>query len=286
MFQKHRRLAIIPDPQDYIYHAISSRIQSTLLFQGIYLRNANIVFAILENKNIHVIEDIEGNLTPLHAAAQMDPPMEDIVTQLVNQRQQDIVKRDDQGRVPLHHALLTAWLSEPVDGEVRSEFANAIRYLLRNMQRTDFDIKDNDGKSPWDLLRCRDAIPDCLCDGADCAADWIRELRETLEPIGGPAIGDAVESPAKLSPPAPGSAQHDACTKTDGTVGEFYHAYNEKNELTEYINLKTPTIYRMIYDPNQGCARILQVSRRRQTLQEFKCRWIHIPANNVSARCP
>lgn len=279
---KHRRLARIPDAQDYIYHAIRSRIQSTLLFQGIYLRNTDAVSAILEFKNLKIIKDLEGNLTPLHAAAQMDPPVEEIVTQLVNQMQGDILKPDDKGQIPLHHALYTAWVSEP-PWEERPEFANAIRYLMRNMQRSDFDIKDKDQKSPWDLLRCKTAVPDCLCDSDECAADWIRELRDTLEPIGGPAIEDQVEGLAVFSPPAPGTAQHRACVTTDGTVGEFYHAPNEKTgQLQECINLKTPSIYKMVYDPKHSCAKILELSRRKEASQEFTCRWIHIPANNVS----
>lgn len=279
---KHRRLARIPDAQDYIYEAIRSRIQSTLLFQGIYLRNTDVVSTILESKNLKIIKDIEGNLTPLHAAAQMDPPVEEIVTQLVNQMQEDIVKPDDMGQIPLHHALYTAWMSEP-SWEERPEFANAIRYLMRNMQRTDFDIKDKNQKSPWDLLKCKTAVPNCLCDSNECAADWIRELRDTLEPIGGPACEDKVEGQTELTPPEPGTVQHRACVTTDGTVGEFYHAPNEKTrQLQECINLKTPSIFKMMYDPQQGCARILSRSRRKEASQEFKCRWIHIPANNVS----
>ena len=73
---------------------------------------------------------------------------------------QDETRRSHR-QSPLNLLLLAC---EPVDGEVRSIFANAIRYLLRNMQRTDLDIKDDDGKSPWDLLRWRNGIPDCLGD--------------------------------------------------------------------------------------------------------------------------
>lgn len=278
---RHRRLAVIPDADDYIYHAIRSRIQSTLLFQGIYLRNADLVFTILGCPNLTIIWDLEGHLTPLHAAVQLRPPNEQIVTPLINQRQDDIMQRDDEGRVPLHHAIEAAWKTKPPEGEVRSEFANVIRYLMRNMQRTDFDIKDDSGRSPWYLL-CDPS--NCTCGYPECAASWIRELRDTLEPIRGPALDENSEGPSEPVAPPEDSAQYRACVTTDGTVGEFYHAYDERSRrVQERINLKTPSIYRMMYDPRYGCAKILQFSRRREGSQDFRCRWIHIPANNVRA---
>lgn len=211
----------------------------------------------------------------------MDPPVEEIVTLLVNQMPGDILKADDKGRIPLHYALLTAWLSEPPLTE-RTEFANSIRYLMTNMQRTDLDIVDSDQKSPWDLLRCNTAGLDCLCESEVCAANWIRELRDTLEAIGGPAI-DKGEAQTKVIPPMPGTRQHRACVATYATVGDFYHARNKEGEMQECLDLTPESIYKMMYDPQQECASILSPFKPQEASQEFKCRWIHIPANNVSA---
>ncbi|KAK5654262.1 hypothetical protein OQA88_7437 [Cercophora sp. LCS_1] len=284
---RHRRLAIIPDAQDYIYRAILSRMQSTLLFQGIYLQNSDLIFSILESKNLAIIRDLEGNLTPLHAAVQMRPPNEPIVTKLINQMSDDIMQRDEQGRIPLHLAIDTAWKSKSPSDETRSDFKEIISFLMRNMQRTDFDIEDDKGHSPWDIL-CKPG--NCKCgrgNAMECAANWIWHLRDNLEPISGPALEDDVGGPTEPIAPRKESAQYVACDTTNGTVAEFYHALDSRTKkMQERINLKTPSVYRMIYDPQYGCAKILEFSRRTEDRQNFRCRWIHIPANNASDHPP
>lgn len=284
---RHRRLAIIPDAQDYIYQAILSRMQSTLLFQGIYLRNSDLIFSILESKNLAIIRDLEGNLTPLHAAAQMRPPNEPIVTKLINQMPDDIMQRDEKGRIPLHLAIDAAWKTwkkRQLSDEIRSDFTEIISFLMRNMQRTDFDITDDNGDSPWDIL-CSPGNCECgLENPMECAANWIWDLRDTLEPISGPALEEETGGPTEPVAPNEGSIQYVACVTTNGTVAEFYHAFDSRTKKKqERINLKTPSVYRMIYDPQYGCAKILELSRRIEDSQDFRCRWIHIPANNVSA---
>ncbi|KAK0643778.1 hypothetical protein B0T16DRAFT_188724 [Cercophora newfieldiana] len=282
---RHRRLAIIPDAQDYIYRAILSRMRSTLLFQGIYLRNSDLIFSILESKNLAIIRDLEGDLTPLHAAAKLRPPDEPIVTKLINQMPDDIMQRDEKGRIPLHFAIDAAWKTwteNSLSDGIRSDFKEIISFLMRNMQRTDFDIKDDYGISPWDVLTCNPG--NCRCgqeNPMECPAYWIWELRDNLEPISGPALEE--DTGGLTEPVAPGeeSAQYRACVTTNGTVAEFYHVFDEKTKRTqERINLKTPSVYRMIYDPRYGCAKILEFSRRYEESQNFRCRWIHIPANN------
>jgi hypothetical protein len=280
---KHRRLAIISDADDYIYKAIRSRIQSTLLFQGIYLRNPDLVETILECETLTVVEDIEGKLTPLHAAAQLSPANDEIVTILLNKRKDDIMQRDEFGRVPLHLAIAAAWKAKPPQGLDRSDFSNVIGYLMRNMPRTDLDIRDNDGQSPWDQL-CEPG--ECTCGLDECTGDWIRGIRDTLEPISGPALDEDLKRPTKPVPPERDSTQYHASVAASGTVAEFYHVVElggMQPVPRERINLKTPNVYDMIYHPNRGCAKILEYSRMKEDLQGFRCRWIHIPANNVSS---
>ncbi|KAK1831012.1 hypothetical protein QBC39DRAFT_352673 [Podospora conica] len=259
---RHRLIARISAKDDYIYQAILSRIQSTLLFQCIEMGNTDFLTAILRSNKLTILKEVPGNFTPLHAALQMDPPNEEVVAQLVDQMQSDIVERDDNGQVPLHHALYTASKTMPRPEERtledRYEFRNSIRRLMRNMQRTDFNIKDKHGKSPWDLLKCKGSAPDCECDTNECAsgAAWIKELRDDLEPIGGPEIQDEEKIQPRISQVVKGTARWMACLNTDGTLAEFYWAPNaQTGKLQECINLRTPSIYRMIYDPKQGLPR-------------------------------
>ncbi|KAK4445380.1 hypothetical protein QBC34DRAFT_164902 [Podospora aff. communis PSN243] len=276
---KHRRLAIIPDADDYIYKTIRSRIQSTLLFQGIYLRNPDLVETILECETLTVVEDIEGKLTPLHAAAQLNPANDEIVTILLYKRKHEIMERDELGRVPLHLAIAAAWEAKPLEGLDRSDFSNVIRYLMRNMPRTDLDTRDNNGLSPWDQL-CEPG--ECTCELDECAGDWIRDIRDTLEPISGP-VDEVPKRPTKPVPPERDSTQFHASLAASGTVAEFYHVVEcdgMKPVVREHINLKTPNVYDMIYHPNRGCAKILQYSRVKEESQNLRCRWVHIPANS------
>ncbi|KAK4214268.1 hypothetical protein QBC37DRAFT_284262, partial [Rhypophila decipiens] len=278
---KHRRLARVPDTQDYIYKAICSRIQAKLLFQSIPVRNVALIQTILESKALPEeveVKDWKGR-TPLHYAAALYPPSEDIVTLLINERPSETVEPDNDGRIPLHDAVLTAWEQEPPEGIDRSECSGVIRYLLRNMQRGDMEVQDNEGVSPWDQMTCEKE--GCCCEEDECAAVWIQELRENLEPISGPAISQDYVLPTEPTPPEKDSAQYLATFTSQGAVSEFYHSFNQINhKLEEHINLKTPSVYEMIYDSDKGCARILEFSRRRESYQDFRCRWIHVPANN------
>ena len=271
---KHRRLARVPDAQDYIYQAIRARIQKSLLFKAISDRDIELISTILYSKPPppSTIKNKRGE-TPLHIAALLDPPSEDIVTLLINERPHDTLETDNDGQIPLHCAVWSAWNHEPEEGLVRSEYSAVIRYLMRNMQRVDLDFRDFNNMSPWDAM-C-DNEEGCVCRDAQCAAPWIRELKENLEPISGPAVTREEEHPTAPEAPEEASAQYRACFNSLGTVGEFYHL-----QRREHINLKTPSVYEMIYDRERGCARILHSSRRKENDQDFRCRWIHIPANN------
>ncbi|KAK3339982.1 hypothetical protein B0T25DRAFT_366400 [Lasiosphaeria hispida] len=244
---KHRRLGRIPEQQDYVYQSIRSNMRSTLLFKAVQSQNIACAKAILEAKPLDILRDWNGR-TPLHVACSMRPPKDVMVTKLVNERPNDTVAPDLIGARPLHYAVEMAWFAEPPAGNERSKHSSVIKYLMRNMQRADFDIKDELGRSPWDCLcnpkaRCRySCVP--------CAATWIRELRKNLELISGPAIDQDVDEQMKLEPPKAGSPQYLASFAAEGTVGEFYHSGRGKTEQrkVERINLNTASVYEIIYD--------------------------------------
>ncbi|KAK0673166.1 hypothetical protein QBC41DRAFT_397115 [Cercophora samala] len=278
---RHRRLARMGDSQDYIYRTILAKVQSIVLYQAIKSRNIDLVENILDSKP-PLIYKTECGRNPLHVACLMEPPSETIVTLLINERPDDTTEPDDGGATPLHHAVLKAWYNEPEEGRERSEWSGVIRYLMRNMQREDLDLQDNEGHSPWDSICTSPYL--CGCTGSDgCAATWIRELRENLEPIRGPAITQDHDLPTEPTPPKPDSSQYIASFVAEGTVSEFYHTTNKKTKrVEEQINLKTTSVYDMVYDANKGCARVLELSRRKGKDKDFRCRWILLPANNAS----
>ncbi|KAK4677383.1 hypothetical protein QC764_405715 [Podospora pseudoanserina] len=280
---RHRRLARMGDTQDYIYQTILAKMQSTILYQAIKSRNVELVENILDSKP-RLIYKTESGRNPLHIACVMEPPSDTIVTLLINERPDDTTEPDDGGSTPLHHAVFKAWYNEPEEGRERSEYSGVIRYLMRNMQREDLDLHDNEGRSPWDWI-CEDSTEYyCGCNGSECAATWIRELRENLEPIRGPAITQDYDLPTEPTPPTPDSSQYIASFVAEGTVSEFYHTTNKKTKrVEEQINLKTTSVYDMVYDANKRCARTLESSRRKGKDKDFRCRWILLPANNASS---
>ncbi|KAK4175071.1 hypothetical protein QBC36DRAFT_29778 [Triangularia setosa] len=283
---RHRRLARMGDAQDYIYRTILAKMQSTVLYQAIKSGNVGLVENILDSKP-SIIYKTESGRNPLHVACLMEPPNETIVTLLINERPDDTTEPDNGGATPLHHAVFKAWYNEPEEGRERSEYSGVIRYLMRNMQREDLDLYDNEGRSPWDWI-CEDSTEYyCGCNGSECAATWIRELRENLEPIRGPAITQEYDLPTEPTPPTPDSSQYIASFVAEGTVSEFYHTTNKKTKrVEEQINLKTTSVYEMVYDANKRCARILESSRRKGQDKDFRCRWILLPANNASSPLP
>jgi hypothetical protein len=245
-----------------------------MLFKAIADGNAQLVSEILKCRPQEYFKNKEGQ-TPLHAAALLKRPNDDIVTVLIKTMPRDTTRRDKDDRVPLHLAVRTAWESgsEPEDEERKSEFSNVIKELMRNMERDNLDILDGEGRSPWDQNLCRKT---CKCIG-DCASIWILELKENLDPISGPAIEQKHHQLTQRMIPKQGSPEYRACFGFDGTLSEFYYV-SEKSE--EQINLKTPSVYKMIYDTKTSCARILQISRPDVASPDFRCRWIHVPANN------
>ncbi|KAK4194327.1 hypothetical protein QBC40DRAFT_188432 [Triangularia verruculosa] len=280
---RHRRLARMADTQDYIYRTILAKMQSVVLYQAIKASNEGLVESILDSKPYLIYKTDHGR-NPLHVACLMERPSETIVTLLINERPDDTIEPDDGGEIPLHHAVFQAWYNEPEEGKERSEYSGVIRYLMRNMQREDLDMRDNEERTPWDGI-CEDNTEFyCTCNGPECAATWIRELRENLEPITGPAITQDHDLPTEPTPPAPDSSQYIASFRSEGTVSEFYHTTNKKTKrVEEQINLKTTSVYEMVYDANKRCARILESSRRKGKDKDFRCRWILLPANNVSS---
>ncbi|KAK0744292.1 hypothetical protein B0T21DRAFT_380631 [Apiosordaria backusii] len=282
---RHRRLARMGDTQDYIYRTILAKIQSTVLYQAIKSGSVGLVETILDSKP-SLIYKTESGRNPLHIACLMEPPSETIVTLLINERPDDTTEPDEGGATPLHHAVFKAWFNEPEEGRERSEYSGVIRYLMRNMQREDLDMRDNEDRSPWDYI-CEDSTEYyCSCNSSECAATWIRELRENLEPITGPAITQDHALPTEPTPPTADSPQYIASFVAEGTVSEFYHTTNKKTKrVEEQINLKTPSVYEMVYDSNKRCARILESSRRKGKENDFRCRWILLPANNASSLC-
>ncbi|KAK0713751.1 hypothetical protein B0T26DRAFT_873806 [Lasiosphaeria miniovina] len=270
---QHRRLGRIPDAQDYVYRGIMFTIRSELLFQALAAQNVSLVSTIVDGKTRGVIKDKQGR-TPLHAAALLYPPNEDIVTILVTDCPSDAVEGDDMGCTPLHLAVDSAWQNEPDEGMDRAGYRGVIRCLVRNMP-VDLDIEDNDQMSPWAKLCDRN---ECTC---RVSCDWIWDLRDNPEPISGPAIAEDLEEPTRPEPPVEGSLEEAVMFASQGIVSEFYHAVSEKTKrLEEHITWKTTSIHEMIYDHDRGCAKILEVSRAKREGQDFRCRWIHVPANN------
>ncbi|KAK3389993.1 hypothetical protein B0H63DRAFT_106274 [Podospora didyma] len=290
---KHRRLGRIPNAQDYVYRDILTIIRSSLLFHAIETQQVELVTALSKALKSQP-EIVDGLLrTPLHIAAQLNPPSEKIVEILASDRPDDPTAQDCDGNQPLHYAVQRAFRDNPPpDGPERAEYENVIRCLLRNMPPNNKGVKNISGKNPWSICLVCESECEFECEfydylpGADY--EWIWSLRDNPEPISGPVVDPGDTEPKRPKAPHKELPQYKDIFKT-GIVAEFFHAKDASGRTVEHITWKTTSINEMIYDHDKGCAKVLEVGRAKHyanaatAIQEkdFRCRWLHIPANNV-----
>lgn len=199
--------------------------------------------------------DSQGQ-TPLHWAAlkrNFD------AVELLTQHSQDMaIVQDNSGQTPLHVAVIEASkLESPTDDDL-TDWKNVILELMKG--QINVDCKDKNDKTAWDYAD-------------DKKRKWIKKFKNERACISGLLMQ---RSPGTSDPPdKPKRARLSACRMISAGLFELYWDPNHG----ELFNLKDRSIFRLIYQENEGWEGIFSGSRP----PGFKprCRWIHIPANNV-----
>lgn len=254
-------------PQDPNYIRVVDRIQASILFK--VSTDRELEHLLVESINHSVggrysalMQDHKGRC-PLHLAASCGNDL--AVTLLVSAFPPLSIAKDHDGLTPLHAIVLHAIEANP-DEDNREPIKTIIEKLLgaiAELREID-DPKDNDGKTPWDYVQ-------------DDAHLWITWLREPSNLLTG-ARAEQTEKLGTLVPPV--DKELTACRKSEALLVQFYIA---KNGSTDYLDRQRSTIYRLIYDSRYGVENLFRRNKRTDAETRETCRWIHLPANNVSS---
>ncbi|PCG95219.1 Hypothetical protein PENO1_074590 [Penicillium occitanis (nom. inval.)] len=198
--------------------------------------------------------DSQGQ-TPLHRAAlkgNLD------AVELLTRRIQDMaIVQDKTGQIPFHVAVIQASkMDNPTDDD-QTNWRNVILELMKG--QVNVDCKDKEGKSAWDYAD-------------DKKRKWIKILKNERAWISGLLI--KLSPGAQDLPDKPKRARLSACRRIEAGLSEFYwDPYSG-----EILNLKDPTIFRLIYHKKERLEEIF--SNSKPPGLKSRCRWIHLPANN------
>jgi hypothetical protein len=199
--------------------------------------------------------------TPLHWAA-LNQNL-NAVELLTSRMQYMAIVQDNSGRTPLHLAVIQASKIEIPTDEEHTSWKNVICELMKG--QIDVDIKDKKGKSAWDYAD-------------DKKRKWVKRIKNDRGWVTGLLTETSSETWEPLDNPK--GARLSAYRKIEAGLFEFF--WDPKSG--EKVNVKNPTILRLLYKEKEeglreGLEKILSGSRPPNL--EPRCRWIHLPANNV-----
>jgi hypothetical protein len=171
--------------------------------------------------------------------------------------------RDEDGSTPLHELVKAIARIDPQEKD-RALFRLMIDELLSALDKfkREDDVTDRDGKSPWDYAK-------------GDKYQWIRDLREKES---GGARAAASQTVEQLVTPID-ETEAAACRKSDTILAQFYIANDGREDSLKPLR---PDVYTVIYDQQYGIEKLFDRSRSLGQDKRATCRWIHLPANNVS----
>jgi hypothetical protein len=199
--------------------------------------------------------------TPLHWAA-LNQNL-NAVELLITRMQNMAIAQDRSGHTPLHLAVIQASKIENPTDEEHTSWKNVICELMKG--QIEVDIKDKKGKSAWDYAD-------------DKKRKWAKRIKNDRGWVTGLSTETNSESWEPLDNPK--DARLSAYRKIEAGLFEFF--WDPK--FGEKLNVKNPTILRLLYKEKEeglreGLEKILSSSRPPNL--KSRCRWIHLPANNV-----
>lgn len=201
--------------------------------------------------------------TPLHWAALKQNL--NAVELLISCMQNMASAQDKSGQTPLHLAVIQASKIENPTDEEHTSWKNVICELMKG--QIEVDIKDKKGKSAWDYAD-------------DKKRKWVKRIKNDRGWVTGLSTETNSESWEPLDNPNQKDVRTSAYRKIEAGLFEFF--WDPK--FGEKLNVKNPTILRLLYKEKEeglreGLEKILSSSRPRDL--KPRCRWIHLPANNV-----
>jgi hypothetical protein len=216
--------------------------------------------ALVAVTDINVDVEDEHGRSALHCAASSSN--HEAVTVLVRGGEANVGHRDLKGQTPLHVAIQKAAELNPTGKEAQKPFIVIIERLIEKAQ--DIFLTDKRMRNPWYYAN---------------ELKWIKELKDKRDMHLGPTTSTELHSLETVTRPIQ-EAQLKACENIRADLVEFYTVTKEQ-KTEERQNAERSYVIDMIYNT---CPReILELARPRLKDKEIRqCRWLHLPANNVS----
>lgn len=208
---------------------------------------------------------------PLHLAA--DSANDAALVRLVSARPGLVTERDRYKLTPLHIAVSRTVTNNPNDDD-RGPFRMMIEKLVSAMGDT-VDENQHGKNLEDDSDTSEDSLWGCARD--DKKYDWIMQLKDTPRMFNGARVAQAKTLDDIIHPITRTEAK--ACKKLDATLAQFYIA---KDGSTDYLDLQRTWVHGAIYDELYGIEKLFDRNLRPDEDKRTTCRWIHLPANNVS----
>lgn len=174
---------------------------------------------------------------------------------------------DKDGHILLHIAVMKASRT----GQQKSTWEAIIQKLFSTLtprQTAGANPKDHRGFTPWDY--------------AERAMGqhrmWLKKLK--IHDLRTGATAAQHERLEALVAPPQDSDQYVACHKAEATLVQLY-IQDSTGDKTEKFEMQHPDVYKVLYNPQHQAHIIFDRNRIRSLTST--CRWIHLPATNVSA---
>lgn len=207
------------------------------------------------------VKDYRGR-SPLHRAAEAANYVG--LKLLVSARSDLVAGADNDERTPLHVVIRAA--VEDRSAKREENFSSIISTLVSALDENNFDDdkRDTFGKTAWEYAW-------------DDDDRWILDLRlrEILDGATQPDVAEDYTKPRRLDLP-----QLLVAKKSEAILTQFYI---DRNATRDFLSRQRPDVFAVVYDTEYGLGRLFSgnVSNNARDKQTT-CRWIHLPANNVS----
>jgi len=284
-----RRLTNFPSPDDSSYRWIATNIRDGLMFKAVSGGKFEELQRGLMKSGSLVNAKDERGLSLLHRAVTYANPVG--VNMLLGNHANPQIQ-DPDGQTPLHYAIRMFCEDDENDETssreaARRHLTNIIRQLLDYTSKSElYNSRDRSGKAPQDILHYDRER--CGCFPNPCSKhEAIRELLNSHQPIVNRRMGEHKEEPWKgWSPPPKKGPKHKACVRSKAIVAEFYKRVGDEAGKRQLLaDYYVSSVLELIYQIELGPVKILSklTERHVHSRGDVCCRWIHVPANNVSS---
>lgn len=253
-------------PGDANYTSFVEQIKRVLLLRAsafLHLEEL-LTQCISEGYNLRVKDHAKRNA--LHLAVQFKNDA--ALIRLVSAGHELVLEHDKGGMTPLHMAVNA--IVNPQDTLLmvdQASYRMMIEKILSVMAERgyDHDIRDSLKRSAWSYAR-------------GDQYQWVRDLKDNKYLLNGAkaAQPDAIENSMFWIHPG----HESACQSVNATLAQFYIS---NDDTSDYLEFQRPDIWALVYNENYGIHKLFERNLRHDDDKRATCRWVHFPANNVSA---